>query len=222
VAGHRWPLALLLVGTVLAGVVLAAAVAAEPDAVGSGGRVLPPALVLVLFGYAAVAVTGLRAPTPGQEWGAVFGVVAGVLWLVEITAGGPVFLPRGWEVAVGGAFAATAAVTTVAAAVWAATRAGALAGMQTGLVAGLVSGLIVFIGGVTMTLLFVDRLGERADYQRELARSHMSGMHAFLVQDALTGYGAHLLINPVLGLFGAVLGWLAVAGAVRGHRADGA
>jgi hypothetical protein len=88
VARHRWPLALLLVGTVIAGVVLAAAVAVQPDAVDSGGRLLPPTLVLVLFLYAAVAVTGLRMPTPGQDWGVVFGFVAGVLWLVEITAGG--------------------------------------------------------------------------------------------------------------------------------------
>src|SRR5262249_37435455 len=94
VARHRWPLALLLVGTVGAGVVLAAAVSIEPDAVDSGGRLLPPTLVLVLFLYAVVGVTGLRAPTPGQDWGAVFGVVAGVLWLVEIAAGGPVLLPR--------------------------------------------------------------------------------------------------------------------------------
>jgi hypothetical protein len=33
-------------------------------------------------------------------------------------------------------------------------------------------------------------------------------MRAFLVQDGLTGYGAHLLINPAIGLLGGVLGWL--------------
>jgi hypothetical protein len=178
---------LVLVGSSTAAVVLAVASAAQPRAVGGSGALLPPVIGFVLLAYAAVAVHGLLVPGAGGTSGAALGGIAGVLWLAEVTAGGPVFLPHGWEVAVGAAFAATAVVTTVAAGVRAARIVGGPAGLRAGLYAGLVSGLMVFVGGMAMTLMFLDRLGTRADYQRQLAHSHLPGMGAFLVQDALTG-----------------------------------
>jgi hypothetical protein len=202
----------------LAGVGVCAALAGdaarEPGALDGPGVLLAPAVALVLIGYVVVVLMTRRAPSAARARGATFGVAAGVLWLVEIAAGGPILLPKALEQALGGSFALAAVVTTLAAGVWAARDAGDAA-LVTGLLAGLISGLVVFIGGIGMTLLLMERLGSRADYQRQLAQSGLPGMRAFLVQDALTGYGAHLLINPALGLLGGLLGWLTVRGIAR-------
>jgi hypothetical protein len=203
----RWPGLLLLAG-VGAGAAVAVAALWEPSALAGDGVQVVSAVALVLTGYVVVAPIALHSPSKAQARGVVFGLAAGAMWLVEIAAGGPVLLPRGFEVAIGAAFALAAVATTMVAGVWAAHDSGSGAGLWTGSFAGLVSGLVVFTGGVLMTLSFMERLGARADYQHQLAHSGLPSMRAFLVQDGLTGYGAHLLINPAIGLLGGVLGWL--------------
>ena len=224
---RRWP-ALVLLGGVAACAALAIAALSEPGALDGSDGVLPLAVALVLLGYVVVAVIAVRDPASGQARGVAFGLAAGLMWLVEIAAGGPIFLSRVAEVAVGATFALAAVATTVVAGVWAARHASAGVGLWTATFAGLVSGVVVFIGGVAMTLTFMGRLGSRADYQQQLTHSGLPSMRVFLVQDAVTGYGAHLLINPAIGLLGGVLGWRAFRAtehlprtAKRDHRKNG-
>jgi hypothetical protein len=209
-SSRSWPGWTVLIGAGLSVGVTAVALAVQPDALRTpGAAYLPIALCALLAGYGLVAVRLLRRPRGGGVAGVWFGVAAGLMWCAEITGGGPLRLSRAAEVANGATFSIAALVTTLAAGVVLAVRHGPQAGWRAGVVAGLVSGEVVMLFAVPMTLVFLDRLGTRADYQSEFATSHAPSMPAFLVQDALAGYGAHLVINPLLGLIGAALGGLA-------------
>src|SRR5215470_4089817 len=210
----RWT---VLVGALLAIAITGAALAAHPDAPRTpGAAYLPIVLGVVLTGYALIAATLLRRPRDGDRTGVWLGVAAGLMWSAEITGGGPVYLSRAAEVANGTTFEIAALVTTVAAGVAIGAVRGPQAALRGGVLAGLVSGEVAFGYGITMTLAFLGRLGARADYQQQFANSHAPNMPAFLVQDALAGYGAHLFINPLLGLVGVGIGAL-VGLAVRGR-----
>jgi hypothetical protein len=216
---RSWPGWAVLAGAGLAVGVAWVAVAAHPDALNTpGAAYVPIVLTCVLAGYGLVAVGLLRRPREGDVAGTWLGIAAGLMWCAEIAGGGPLLLSRSAEVANGATFSIAALVTTIAAGVMLGVRHGPRASLRAGLVAGLVSGEVVMLFAVPMTLLFLSRLGTRADYQGEFVTSHAPNMPAFLVQDALTGYGAHLLINPMLGLIGSGLG--AVVGlAARSRRA---
>jgi hypothetical protein len=207
---RSWPGWTVLVGAGLAVAITGVALAAHPDALRVPGAAYAPiVLCVVLAGYGLIAATLIRRPRNGDVAGVWLGVAAGLMWCAEITGGGPLYLSRAAEVANGAAFSIAALVTTVAAGVALGVRRGPSAALRAGVVAGLVSGEVVMLYAVTMTLVFTDRLGARADYQQQFANSHAPNMPAFLVQDALAGYDAHLLINPLLGLVGAGLGALA-------------
>jgi hypothetical protein len=214
---RRWPSELLLASVLLLGALAGGALAAYPDALRTpGARVLPVFLGIVLVGYATVGVWSLVRPSGGAVWGAGFGAVAGLLWFAEILGGGPILLGRAAEQINGAIFSLAAVAVTVAAGVLGGTRGVKRGAFTSGLFAGLVSGAVVFALAVPMTLLYLDRLGARPDYQHQLARSGAPSMSAFLVQDALSGYGAHLVLNPVLGLVGAGIGAL-IARAAHGR-----
>jgi hypothetical protein len=164
-------------------------------------------LGVVLAGYLACAGWGARRPLPGRRSGMLIGLVAGVLWGVEIWAGGPAMLSRVAERAVGGTFALLAVGVTVAAGVWAGVRLRDRgAAVRAGLFAGLTSGVVVFIAGTTMTLATLHTLGSRADYQRQFAGSHVADMATFLTGDILAAVTAHLVINLILGMVGGGIG----------------
>lgn len=210
---RRWPAAVVAGALVVAAGLTWYAIAAHPDALRTpGASYLPLGLGIVFFGYAVVTVVFLRRPRPGMASGMWFGAVAGLLWSTEITGGGLAMLARPAEVAVGATTSLAAVATTLTAGVTGAVRGGRRTGLTVGVWAGLVSALVVYLYALPMTLLNLDLLGTRADYQQQFVTSHAPTMAAFLVQDALTGYGAHLIINPVLGLVGAAIGALVCLG----------
>lgn len=215
VAPARWPARLLLSGLVMVVAITAIVLAAEPQALQTRGAVvLPPAVAVLVALYAVAGVAALCHPGPGDTLGAAFGLAAGAMWCVEIFGGGPAMLSRPAEVAVGATFSLAAVGFSVAAGPIAARWHGTWrAAVRAGVFAGLVSGVVVFVFGVAMTLLTLDLLGSRGDYQAQLARSQAPSMPAFLVQDILAATCAHLVINAVLGLAGA-----AVGGTKRGAR----
>jgi len=206
----RWPAHLLLSGLAMVVAITALALAAEPQALQTPGAiVLPPAVAVLVALYAVVGVAALRHPGRGDAVGATFGLAAGAMWCVEIFGGGPARLSRPAEVAVGLTFSLAAVGFSVAAGPIAALRHRTWrAAVRAGTFAGLVSGVVVFVFGVGMTLLTLDLLGSRGDYQAQLARSQAPSMPAFLVQDILAATCAHLVINAVLGLGGAGLATL--------------
>jgi len=206
----RWPARLLLSGVALVVAITAIALAAEPQALRTPGAVLLlPAMVVLVALYAVTGVVALRHPGPGDTLGAAFGLAAGAMWCVEIFGGGPARLSRPAEVAVGLTFSLAAVGFSLAAGPIASRRHRTWrAAVRAGTFAGLVSGVVVFIFGVGMTLLTLDLLGSRGDYQAQLAHSQAPSMPAFLVQDILAATCAHLVINAVLGLAGAGLATL--------------
>jgi hypothetical protein len=209
-ASRSWPGWTVLIGAGSTAAVAAVSLAVHPDALRTpGGAYLPIVLGCGLAGYGLIAVSLLRHPRDGDLDGVWLGVAAGLMWCAEITGGGPLLLSRAAEVANGATFSVAALVTTVAAGIVSGALRGPQTGLRAGLVAGLISGEVVMLFAVPMTLVFLDRIGARADYREQVMTSHAPNMPAFLVQDALSGYGAHLLINPLLGLIGAGAGAVA-------------
>jgi hypothetical protein len=198
---------LLIAGLVLVVAAAAASLLLVPDSLRTPGAApIPFALAALVACYAVVGVVVLRRPAPGDALGALFGIAAGLMWSIEIFAGGPARLPYPIEQAVGGTFVLAATVCTLAAGPVGAIRYQSLgATWRAGLYAGLISGLFVFSFAVPMTLATLDILGSRSDYKAQFARSGAPNMHAFLVQDILAGAGAHLIINALLGVIGAAL-----------------
>jgi hypothetical protein len=213
---RRWP-AVTIIGAILATIAVTwIAIGAHPDALRvPGASFLPLGLAVVACGYVVAAVAFLQRPRAGAVEGVWFGVAAGVLWSAEITGGGPAMFSRPVEVAVGATCSLAAVVATAAAGITGAVRGGWRAGLITGGFAGLISGIVDYLYAVPMTLLSLDLLGGREDYQAQFASSRAPTMPAFLTQDALAGYGAHLIINPVVGLVGAGIGAMVHLG-IRG------
>lgn len=198
---------LLTAGLVLVVASAAAALLLVPGALRTPGAVaIPYAIAALVICYAAVGVAALRRPASGDALGATIGILAALMWSIEIFAGGPARLPNPVEKAVGATFVLAATVLTLAAGPMGAIRYRSLAATwRAGVYAGLVSGLFVFAFAVPMTLTTLDILGSRSDYKAQFAGSGAPTMHAFLIQDILTGAGAHLIINALLGVIGAAL-----------------
>jgi len=214
----RWPAWALLAGSALVSALVVFTLWRYP------GNLHDPAapvyivvLALVLAAYLGFAGWGLRRRLAGRAGGTLIGVVAGVMWSVEIWAGGPAMLDRGTERLVGGTFELLAVGTTIAAGVWAGAR-GRDSGVavRAGLFAGLTSGVVVFLAGVVMTLATLHTLGTRADYQQQFASSRVADMATFLVGDILAAVIAHLVLNLVLGLIGGGIGALIAKQSSRG------
>lgn len=216
----RWPAWVLLLGAVAVGALVAFTVWRYPGSLDDGGA--PVYLVLlgvVLSGYLGCAGWGVRRPLAGQSGGVVIGLVAGVMWSVEIWAGGPAMLGHAAEQTVGGTFALLAVGVTVAAGVWVGVRArNRGAAVRAGLFAGLTSGVVVFLAGTTMTLASLHTLGTRSDYQHQFAGSHAPDMATFLTGDILAAVIAHLVINVILGMIGAAIGALIATASPHGSR----
>ncbi len=205
----RWPSSAVLVGVLLIVAVTAFALLVHADALQTpGAGVLPFVLGLAVVGYALAGIWLARRPAAGDVLAGWLGVAAGLMWCAEIAGGGPILLSRSAEQVNGAAFSIAALVTTLASGVVGGLRHGPNGALRGGALAGLLSGEVVLLLAVPMTMLFLARLGRRADYQAQFLSSRAPSMPAFLVQDALAGYGAHLFINPVLGAVGAGVGAL--------------
>ena len=199
---------LLIAGLVLVVASATTALLLVPGALRTpGAGVIPFALTGIILCYGAAGVLFLRRAAPGDALGATFGIVAALLWSIEIFAGGPARLPYAAEQVVGATFVLAATVCTLAAGPVSAIRHQTPAATwRAGIYAGLVSGVFLFAFAVPMTLATLGILGSRSDYKAQFGRSGAPSMHAFLVQDILTGAGAHLLINVFLALIGSALG----------------
>jgi hypothetical protein len=214
----RWPPLAIFAGTAAVIALTAVAIARYP-----GIRKDPAApvftglLIVLLAGYAGIAVWGLRRRRPGRALGVGVGVVAGAAWSVEIWSGGPARLHGTTAAAVGAAFALLAVVVTLAAGPIAALAGrGTREAVDAGVYAGLASGILVYAYAPLMTLANLDVLGARADYRRQFAASNAANMPTFLVGDILAAATSHLAINLALGATGGAIGALIAAG--RGAR----
>lgn len=216
----RWPGLLLIAGLLLVVASATASLLLVPGSLRTPGAApIPFAIAALVACYAVVWITVLRRPAPGDADGATLGLLAALMWSIEIFAGGPARLPYPVEQAVGGTFVLAATLCTLAAGpVTAVRRQSPSATLRAGIYAGLISGVFVFVFAVPMTLATLDILGSRSDYKAQLSHSGAPTMHAFLVQDILTGAGAHLIINALLGLIGAAAA-VAVFLLVRSQRA---
>jgi hypothetical protein len=209
----------LAVGLVSMLLVTTWAVVARPGSLRTPGAVILLLGLAALFvGYAAFVVVWWRRSDVAARSGACLGLAAGVLWLGEIAGGGPLLLDRRTEVINGAFFSLAAVAVTLSAGLISPRENTPRARLTAGLFAGVVSGQVVFVCATAMTLLTLPTLAGRPDYQQQFAHSGAPDIEAFLVHDALAGYGAHLVINPALGLVGVVIG-AGVAGAVATRRA---
>jgi hypothetical protein len=182
-------------------------------------------LGLLLALYIGLAVWAIVRPRPGRVIGAICGVVAAMMWMVEIWAGGPAMVSRSTEVALGSTFLLLAVAVTLTAGPLAAgltarrvdRRLVPAIALRAGLFAGLVSGVLVFVAAVALTLSTLDTLARRTDYQQQFVHSGAPDMHTYLVGDILAAVTAHLVINLVLGLIGGGIG--ALVASARGRAA---
>ncbi len=144
---------------------------------------------MLLAGYLVYAVRAARKVTPdGHGVGVWFGIAAAACWSAEISVGGPVLLDTPSEKAIAAAFVVAAMGFTGAAGLAVGTRtreAGSV--WHAGLSAGMIRGALVYVFAVTTTMATLPALRERADYQAQFARSGLSTMPDFLVNDILRG-----------------------------------
>jgi hypothetical protein len=210
----RWPALAVLTGTAAVVALVVYALWRYPHSLDDPKA---PAYLTLLGGlivhYAGLAGWAARRPHAGQALGVVFGLTAGLMWAIEIWAGGPAKFTGATEKAVGAVFALLAVAVTIAAGPVAAARLRSPGGaLRCGVFAGLASGALVLLFGVVMTLSTLDTLASRTDYQREFATSHAADIHTYLVSDILAATTAHLAINLVLGLVGGGIGALIASG----------
>ena len=184
---------------------------------GTASAVYGLLLALLLAGYGAIAFRMTQTKTEmaaiALRHGAVWGVLFGGLWLVEVLAGNLGFeLATNWvRLAYYGAIVAVLALTLVAGG-YAALRTGRImAGTLAGFWSGLASGLIAFIVLVSVTYLFIGVLQRDPQNIQEFRRNGAPDLATSIVGESLAGGINHLWLGA---LFGAGLGTIGgVAGA---------
>jgi hypothetical protein len=82
---------------------------------------------------------------------------------------------------------------------------------RAGLLAGSISDALMYVFAAARTMAALPIVGGRGDYRAQFARSDLSTMPDFLVNDILGAVAAHLVINVALGVVGAVAGRLVLA-----------
>jgi hypothetical protein len=180
---------------------------------------LPLAGLLV---YAALALAG-TVPTDAtgahaRELGLIFGLLIGLGWVIEVVLTNLVFLD-----AAGNNSMATVAylllvlLYVTAGIVGAATTARFRGGLVAGLWSGLISAPLAVAAALVVNLVFMRNLAQHPLLLEDFARSGMTNLPAFLLQDTLSGCFIHLtLLGPLLGaLFGALGALIGLAFARR-------
>jgi len=186
----------------------------------SSAKLIPIGIAALTAVYAGAFAVLWRRPARSDWLGIRIGILAGVLWSIEIYVGGPARVSYDVEQAIGGTMAAAAAILTLAAGPLVRRhRASPRATLAAGAYAGLTSGVFLFVFATLMTLLTLGALAGRSDYRHQFTTSGARTIHAFLIQDILTGASAHLVLNPLLGLVGSGLAVLMIR-RDRARRAD--
>ncbi len=162
-------------------------------------------LILLLAGYGAITFRLTRTRTAvaavALRQGAAWGLVFGVLWLVEVLAGNLSFaIATSWvRLAYYGAMLAVL-VLTLAAGAYAALRTGRIAaGTLVGFWSGLISGLITFIILLCVTYLCMGMLQHDPQNIQEFQRSGAPDLATSIVAESLAGGINHLWLGPLVG-----------------------
>jgi hypothetical protein len=173
------------------------------------------AIVGVLYIFFALWWTGLPALGPALRLGALFGLGAGLGWLMEIVAGN-LAVGQPWQLIpyYGGTLIALAVT-------FAAGVGGALAthsfwgGLVAGVWSGILSGLIGCLALMSVPWLFAGTLQHDPQTLAEFSRSGASDLATYIAGDYSAGAIAHLLIGLTMGLILGALGAAIGAGVVR-------
>ena len=171
------------------------------------------ALLLIGYGWYGLRQTNSRAQSTtyilGQ--GLFFGLVIGLLWVIEVVTGNLNFANADWaNVLYFGSMLVVLIVTFAAGFRGAQQSARTIAGIQVGLWSGMISSLITFIALMLITYLFQAKLQAIPQNMQEYLRSGAPDFTTYLVSDSLAGATNHLWIGPFLGLviggIGSVIG----------------
>ncbi len=176
------------------------------------------AVAVVVYGVAAVRGTRPRAAAPALALraGIGWGILVGMLWIVEVVAGNVLDTRQpGVQVLYYGAEGAAYGLPLVAG-IWAARHTGqGTTGAQIGFWSGLVSGLITFLALMLVIYiglaLHLSTLIDPNELQ-SLPKAGVPDAATYVVGDGLAGATSHLLlIGPGLGtLAGAIGGFIGV------------
>jgi hypothetical protein len=176
-------------------------------------------VIVVMVGALYLALTlwwtGLASLGPALRWGAIFGLGAGIGWLMEIVAGNLV-VGQAWQLEAyfGGtliALALTFAAGVAGAIVTHSFRGGLVAGIWSGIV----SGLIACLALLSLPWLFPGTLQRDAQTLAEFARSGVPDLATYIAGDYSAAAIAHLLLGLALGLILGALGATIGAGIAR-------
>jgi len=195
-------------GILLILLLIGSAVLRYPSVFAEGGvpSVLVPVVILLLYGAAALRAR-LQPEGAAREalrLGAIFGLIAGGLFVVHLPVEHFVHMPRRVDAAttlgvMGAAFSLFAAAGLVAAGRTGSFRLGVLASVWSAMVSMVMTCLL----GFALLFLIMPRL-ER-NYQVEFARRGGHDPEAFAVVNTLESATSHLVQAPILALvFGSV------------------
>jgi hypothetical protein len=176
-------------------------------------------LTLVIIGVLYLALTlwwtGLAALAPALRWGAIFGLGAGLGWLIEIVAGN-LAVGQPWRLPAyfGGTLIALCLTLAVGVAGAVATRS-FRGGLVAGIWSGIMSGLIACLALLSLPWLFPGTLQRDAQTLAEYARSGAPDLATYIAGDYSAAAIGHLLIGLLLGLLLGALGAAIGAGLAR-------
>jgi hypothetical protein len=164
--------------------------------------------------------TRLAAFAPGLRWGTLFGLGAGLGWLLEIVAGN-LAVGQAWQPAVyfGGTLIALSLTLAAGVAGSVATRS-LRGGLMAGVWSGVVSGLIGCVILLSLPRLFLGTLRLDAQTLAEYARSGAPDLVTYIVGDYSAGATNHLVIGLLLGLIVGGLGAAIGVGVARNVAPD--
>jgi hypothetical protein len=180
-------------------------------------------VALALFAVCIVIpVVGLRPSSrPGQRatwrFSALFGLLIGALWMVEIFTGNLIAVGSSASIGVYRLSTLLAfALPLVAGVIGAYTERRVRSGIAIGFWSGLISGLIAFFTLMAVAYLFMGTMQHDPQTLREYAHSGERTLSTYIVGDFLVGGCSHLLLigmvyGTILAAIGAVVGKAAAA-----------
>jgi hypothetical protein len=185
-------------------------------------RDLQFALYIIILGilgalYLALAVwwTGISVLAPALRWGTLYGMGAGLGWLLEIVAGNLV-VGQSWQLFAYFGGTLIALCLTLAAGIAGAMAMGSFrSGLVAGVWSGIVSGLIGCLALLSLPYLFMDTLQRDTQTLAEFARSGATDLATYIAGDYSAAAIAHLLLGLALGLILGALGAAIGTGVVR-------
>jgi hypothetical protein len=167
--------------------------------------------------YLALAVwwTRISALAPALRWGTLYGLGAGLGWVIEIVAGN-LTVGQSWQLLAyfGGTLIALGLTLAAGVAGTIATRS-FRGGLVAGVWSGIVSGLIGCLTLLSLPYLFIDTLQRDTQTLAEFARSGATDLATYIAGDYSAAAIAHLLLGLALGLMLGALSAAIGTGVVR-------